>query len=128
MAALSASVHASSGRYSGKAGPFTINFKVTAGGNGVSGLETTFDPAPQCSVPVSTITHTRFPALAVNQGHFQGSTSTGSGFTAVHYAIKGTFNSATQASGTLSGHFRTLHNALPPCHSTVSFAATQIAK
>ncbi len=126
--ALSFSVKGRSGRYTGKAGPFTINFEVTAGGKRISDLETTFDPGPQCSVPVGGITHTRFPALTVDRGHFQGNTATGSGFTATHYAIKGAFTSATQASGTVSGRFRTLHNALPPCHSAVRFAAMRIAK
>jgi hypothetical protein len=121
-----AAVKPEAGRYSGFVGPFTISFQVAAGGARITHLVTTFNGATFCSVP--TAEHSvAFPALAVRDGRFTGSTSLNPPSHIIDYfSISGKFTTATRASGTVHEHFTV--TSLPPCSASDAFSVTRVRK
>jgi hypothetical protein len=124
--ARTASATPKPGRYTGFVGPFSLSFKVSAGGRQITDLVTGYDPGAECSVPTNGQSE-RFPALSVRKGSFTGSTTLAppSGIEQF-FSIKGSFSSSTRAAGTMHGHFSIPHNALPPCSNTSTFTAQRV--
>ena len=113
------------GSYSGIDAADTISFRVSADGQSITGLSSTFNPAADCGVPTSG-QHERFPTLQVKKGAFSGSVSVNRASSVEHFAIKGKFVTPTRATGTISGHFTI--RSLPPCHASSTFSVKRKGK
>jgi hypothetical protein len=113
-----------SGKFTGTAGAgFHITFTVKDGKT-ITSLRTDFEATIDCGPPAEPAPYFTFPAIEVSGGDFHGSTTVvNAGGTSPTFTIKGSFTSATKASGTIHESFSYPKNALPPCSETDTFKA-----
>jgi hypothetical protein len=115
------------GHYSGFVDPYTISFVV--GHGKITELRTDFE-ATTCSglAPSSLVHYFEFPALAIRNGRFTGSTTLhyASGLDP-HFSLSGSFSSPTRAAGTFHEHIAVPASwGVPSCTISEAFSASRV--